>query len=103
MRTVHVLQNLQSTYPDLTLLVPEILCKLLHVHMNHGDTTSLAADAHLDCWNYEETTEQEAGQGVGPDGCGRRSIAFDGTFVYVTNSSLTQLLKIGTGKHGTIR
>lgn len=34
---------------------------------------------------------------------GSRSIAFDGQYVYVTSSSLKYLLKVGTGKQGTIR
>ncbi len=34
---------------------------------------------------------------------GSRSIAFNGQFVYVTSSSLKHLLKMGTGKRGTIR
>lgn len=34
---------------------------------------------------------------------GSRSIAFDGQYVYVTSSSLKCLLKVGTGKQGTIR
>ena len=100
MRTVHLLQSLQSTYPDLTLLVPGILSKLLHEHLTHDDTACLSPDAHLGCWNYEDMV---AGQGAGRDGSGRRSIAFDGKFVYVTSTSLSRLLKIGTGKHGTIR
>ena len=34
---------------------------------------------------------------------GSRSIAFDGQYVYVTSSSLKSLLKVGTGKQGTVR
>ncbi len=37
-------------------------------------------------------------QRVGP-----RSIAFNGQFVYVTSSSSKHLLKMGTGKRGTVR
>jgi len=34
---------------------------------------------------------------------GSRSIAFNGQFVFLVSSSLSHLLKIGTGKRGTIR
>lgn len=34
---------------------------------------------------------------------GPRSIAFDGQYAYITSSSLKCLLKLGTGKQGTIR
>lgn len=34
---------------------------------------------------------------------GSRSLAFDGKYVYVTSSSLRYLLKLGSGKRGTIR
>ena len=98
LRTVHMLQSLRSSYPDLSLLVPGILCKLLKEHANHEDSASLSADSHLSCWGYEDPLGQS-----GKDGSGRRSIAFDGKFVYVTSSSLKCLLKVGTGKHGTIR
>lgn len=97
-----MLQSLHSSYPDLSLLVPGILCKLLHEHMNHDDTASLTVDAHLTCWSYDDTTGQ-SGAGAGGEGGRKRSIAFDGKFVYLTNTSLTRLLKIGTGTHGTIR
>lgn len=36
-------------------------------------------------------------------GLGPRSIAFDGQFIYVTSSSLKSLLKLGSGKKGTIK
>ena len=104
-RTVHALQSLQSTYPDLTLLVPGILSKLLHEHLNNDDTACLTPNTHLGCWNYEDSAAGgRASQGGGRDGAGRRSIAFDGKFLYVTSAALTsRLLKIGSGKHGTIR
>ena len=107
-RTVHMLQSLRSTYPDLTLLVPGILCKLLHEHLSHDDTTSLAADAHISCWSYEDPPVQGGGGGGGGGGgmegnSGRRSIAYNGKFLYLTNTSLNRLLKIGTGRHGTLR
>ena len=34
---------------------------------------------------------------------GSRSIAFDGQYIYVTSSSLKHLLKLGSGKKGTIK
>ena len=98
LRTVHMLQSLRSSYSDLRLLVPGVLCKLLREHVTNEDSAALSADAHLCCWGYADTM----GQG-GREGEGHRSIAFDGKFVYVTSSSLKCLLKLGTGKHGTIR
>ena len=93
-----MLQSLRSSYPGLCLLVPGVLCKLLQEHMNHEDSATLSADTHISCWGYEDIL----GQSV-KEGSGHRSIAFDGKFVYVTSSSLKCLLKVGTGKHGTIR
>ena len=97
-----MLQSLRSTYPDLCLLVPGILCKLLHEHKSHEDSASLSADIHLICWSYDDSQLGE-GSGREAEERGRRSIAFDGTFAYVSSSSLNRLLKIGTGRHGTIR
>ncbi len=34
---------------------------------------------------------------------GTRSIAFDGEYIFVTSSSLKSLLKIGSGKRGTMK
>ena len=98
LRTVHMLQSLKSAYPELRLLVPSVLCKLLREHTSHEDSASLSADTHLSCWGYKDGP----GQG-GKEATGHRSIAFDGKFVYVTSTSLKSLLKLGTGKHGTIR
>ena len=97
-RTVHMLQSLRLTYPDLCLLVPGILCKLLQGHRSQEDTGTLSADSHLVCWSYEDTQ-----QGREKEDGGHRSIAYDGKFVYVTSFSLKRLLKIGTGRHGTLR
>lgn len=100
-RTVHMLQNLRQMYPDLCLLVPGILCKLLHEHKTHEDTATLSADGHLACWNYDDPPAGREGGGR-EEGC-HRSIAYNGKFVYVSSSSVKRLLKIGTGRHGTIR
>ena len=78
--------------------MPGVLCKLLQEHVNHENSATLSADSHLSCWGYADTLGQS-----GKEGEGRRSIAFDGKFVYVTSSSLKCLLKLGTGRHGTIR
>lgn len=34
---------------------------------------------------------------------GSRSLAFDGQYIYVTSSSLRYLLKLGSGKKGTMK
>lgn len=34
---------------------------------------------------------------------GSRSLAFDGQYIYVTSSSLRYLLKLGSGKKGTVK
>ena len=93
-----MLQSLKLSHPDLHLLVPGILCKLLQEHTTHEDSAPLSADAHITCWGYEDGLAQDRKEGAGP-----RSIAFDGQFVYVTSSSLKYLFKLGTGKYGTIR
>ena len=98
LRTVHILQSLKSLYPELQLLVPGVLCKLLREHVTQEDSSALMADTHLLCWGYDDGLVQD-----GKDGTGPRSIAFDGKFVYVTSSSLKNFLKLGTGKQGTIR
>lgn len=98
LRTVHILQSLKSHYPDLHLLVPGVLCKLLREHVTQEDSSALMADAHLLCWGYDDGLVQD-----GKDGTGPRSITFDGKYVYLTSSSLKNFLKLGTGKQGTIR
>ncbi len=114
-----MLQTLKSSYPDLCLLVPGILAKLLHEHVSQEEPSTISPEAHLLCWGYndgmvapdgdEVTGEFARGEGKmeiftgALTNAGPRSIAFDGQFVYVTSSSLTHMLKIGTGKQGTIR
>lgn len=98
MRTVHLLQTLKLKYPEMKLLVPGILGKLLSEHMTHEECTVLCAEAHIVSWNYDDIPVADGKETSGP-----KSICTDGQFVYTTSASQKHLLKLGTGKNGTIR
>lgn len=61
------------TYPDLRLLVPGILYKLLHEHMTQEGVSGLTADTHILCWGYNDGLVQDGKEGTGECGygCGR--------------------------------
>ena len=67
LRTVHLLQSLKTTYPDLRLLVPGILYKLLQEHLTHEEPTGITADTHILCWGYNDGLIQSGKEGSG--GC----------------------------------
>lgn len=144
-----MLQTLMTSYPDLQLLVPGILGKLLREHVTLEESSAISSESHLLCWGYDDGLVQDGKEGtgkgevhcfrggvgevggsgasgrgggerwIGVNQCklgefhtfqvlfcvslGSRSIAFDGQYVYVTSSSLKYLLKVGTGKQGTVR
>ena len=98
LRTVHLLQSLKLRYHDLRLLVPGILGKLLSEHLTQEDCTAMCAEAHVISWNYDDVTVTDGKEMSGP-----KSICSDGRFVYTMSSSLKHLLKLGSGKNGTIR
>ena len=68
LRTVHLLQTLRVTYPDLNLLVPGILYKLLQEHMTQEGASGLTVDTHILCWGYNDGLVQDSKEGTG--GCG---------------------------------
>ena len=98
MRTVHLLQTLQLKYPVMRLLVPGILGKLLSEHRAREECTVLCAEAHVISWNYDDIPVADGKEALGP-----KSICTDGQFVYTTSASQKLLLKLGSGKNGTIR
>ena len=53
LRTVHVLQSLDSTHHGMNLLVPSVLYKLLKEHINDGEPSAILVDNHLQCWGYD--------------------------------------------------
>lgn len=65
LRTVHLLQTLKCTYPDLRLLVPGILYKLLHEHLTQEGSSGLTADTHILCWGYNDGLVQDNKEGSG--------------------------------------
>lgn len=65
LRTVSLLQFLKVSYPDLRLLVPGILHKLLQDHMTQESTSGLTADTHLLCWGYNDGLVQDGKEGAG--------------------------------------
>ncbi len=67
LRTVHLLQSLKAAYPDLQLLVPNILYKLLRDHMTQEGSCGLVADAHILCWGYNDGLVQDGKEGSGED------------------------------------
>lgn len=98
LRTVHLLHTLKLRYHDMRLLVPGILGKLLNEHMTQEECTVLCAEAHVISWNYDDAPVTD-----GKEASGSKSICSDGRFVYSMSSSLKHLMKLGTGKNGSIR
>ena len=68
LRTVHLLQSLKASYPDLQLLVPGILHKLLQEHRAQEEPCGLTADTHILCWGYSDGLVHDGKEGSG--GCG---------------------------------
>ncbi len=65
LRTVHLLQSLKASYPDLRLLVPGILYKLLQEHLVQEEPSGLAVDTHILCWGYDDGLAQDGKEGSG--------------------------------------
>lgn len=96
--------------------MPGILYKLLREHLTQDGASGLTADTHILCWGYNDGLVQDSKEGTGECVCislapewnffapaGPRSIAFDGKYIYLTSSSLKHLLKLGSGKQGTLK
>lgn len=119
LRTVHILQLLNTTHPDIRLLVPKVLLKLMQEHTAVEEPPTIVADAHQLCWCYDdhltlEDNKEDSGNGrccllsvcskILVRACiGHRSMALDGAFLYLTSSTGRRLLKVGSGVDGSIR
>lgn len=65
LRTVHMLQTLKTLYPDLELLVPGILVKLLGEHVMLEESSTISSESHLLCWGYDDGLVQDGKEGTG--------------------------------------
>ncbi len=63
-----MLQTLKSSYPDLQLLVPGILAKLLHEHVTLEEPSAISPEAHILCWGYNDLTLAHVRDGKGAAG-----------------------------------
>ena len=65
-----MLQTLRTLYPDLELLVPGILVKLLGEHVMLEESSTLSSESHLLCWGYDDGLVQDGKEGTGGRGMG---------------------------------
>ncbi|KAL8604631.1 hypothetical protein ACOMHN_013411 [Nucella lapillus] len=112
--TVHLLQGLS----DLQLLpVADILTQLLETEGGPGQPSAVLGSKHIISWGFEdqlslsapgtEHTVKEAKEAAEKDkekdGEGGRSVATDGSYLYISGGGGPGLAKMGTGLHGTLR
>ena len=64
-----MLQTLKSLYPDLQLLVPGILGKLLHEHVTLEEPSAISLESHILCWGYDDGMVQDGKEGSGVPVC----------------------------------
>ena len=60
-----MLQTLMTSYPDLQLLVPGILGKLLREHVTLEESSAISSESHLLCWGYDDGLVQDGKEGTG--------------------------------------
>ena len=59
LRTVHILQTLETTDPGISLLVPSVVVKLMQEHNVTEEPPAIVADAHKLCWCYDAQLAHE--------------------------------------------
>ena len=72
-----MLQKLMTSYPDLQLLVPGILGKLLREHVTLEESSAISSESHLLCWGYDDGLVQDGKEGTG-EGEGRFTASGEG-------------------------
>lgn len=62
-----MLQTLMTSYPDLQLLVPGILGKLLREHVTLEEASAISNESHLLCWGYDDGLVQDGKEVTGKE------------------------------------
>ena len=54
-----MLQTLQATHPNISLLVPSVVVKLMQEHVVTEEPSAIVTDAHQLCWCYDAQLTHE--------------------------------------------
>ncbi|KAK7506010.1 hypothetical protein BaRGS_00002732 [Batillaria attramentaria] len=112
--TVHLLQGLSDLK---SLPVADILCRLLETEGGQGQPSAVLGSKHLISWGFEDQlavsappadpTIKDVKDAVEKDkdkeGDTGRSVATDGSFLFISGGVGQGIAKLGTGLHGTLR